>query len=154
MEESLNFPIPWYRRVAVVGARGPDGEGAAGSERLGGGEVESGELEPMGGHGDGDEVDGVGVEACLVEDGRVAAVFGFSGEERGSVGEVAGAGFGLGLFDHLLAGVAADAVGEVVQEVPDGFAGPGADVHAEVAFALVVIEDGFVEGLRVRAASA
>lgn len=130
MEESLDFPMSRHGRVAVVGTRGPDGEGAAGSERLGGGEVESGELEPVGGHGDGDEVDGVGVEARMVEEGGVAAVFGFSGEESGAVVEVAGAGFSLGLFDHLLAGVDADAVGEVVQEVPDGFSGSRADVHA------------------------
>jgi len=130
MKQRLDVPIPWHGGMAETRARSPYSEGTARSERLGGGEVESGELEPVGGHGDGDEVDGVGVEARMVEEGGVAAVFGFSGEESGAVVEVAGAGFSLGLFDHLLAGVDADAVGEVVQEVPDGFSGSRADVHA------------------------
>lgn len=104
----------------------------------------------MGGHGDGDEVDTIWFEAGVVEEGVVAAVFGFDGEESGPVAEVAGEGFLFSPLDHLFACVAADAVGEVGKEVPDCLSGSGADVHAEVAFALVEVEDRLVEWLWIR----
>lgn len=98
--------------MAEIRARGPDSEGSTRSERAGGREVESGELEPVGGHGNGDEVDSIWFETGLTEQqGDVAAVFEFDGEESGPVGEVAEEGFSFGAPDHLFACVAADPSG-------------------------------------------
>lgn len=152
VQGGLDGGVVGHGRVGVPGAAGPQGDGAAGLEELGGAPPEARHVEPVGGRGGSDEVD------AGVRDGRRelgAEIFGRGDLEADGFGGGRDTAKGPGGADHPFRGVKTDGMSEVRCELADGGAWTAADIEDGGELAAggrVVVEDGLVQVRMVAAA--